>query len=68
MVRRGLPVGAAGDAGVDQCALAGRAAAWGRFRKDPEWEKLKAIPEYADKEIVSHIDNWVLTPAAYSEL
>jgi len=32
VVRRGLPVGAAGDAGVDQRALAGRPAAVGEDR------------------------------------
>jgi hypothetical protein len=46
----------------------GRKMAWDRFRVDPEWLKLKAVPEYADKEIVSHITNRVLTPAAYSEI
>ena len=46
----------------------GRKAAWGRFRDDPEWLKLKAIPEYADKEIVSQITNIILSPAAYSEI
>jgi NIPSNAP protein len=46
----------------------GRKAAWGRFRDDPEWLKLRAIPEYADKEIVSRITNIILTPAAYSEI
>ena len=30
--------------------------------------KLKAVPEYADKEIVSRITNKILTPAAYSEI
>ncbi len=45
-----------------------RQAAWGRFIKDKEWEKLRAIPEYADKEIVSRITNKVLTPAPYSEI
>jgi hypothetical protein len=45
-----------------------RQAAWGRFIKDREWEKLRAIPEYADKEIVSRITNKVLTPAPYSEI
>ena len=34
----------------------------------PEWKKLKAIPEYADKEIVSRITNKILTPTAYSEI
>jgi hypothetical protein len=46
----------------------GRAAAWNRFRDDAEWKKLKSIPEYADKEIVSRITNKILTPAAYSEI
>jgi hypothetical protein len=45
-----------------------RQAAWARFVKDAEWLKLRAIPEYADKEIVSHITNKVLTPASYSEI
>jgi hypothetical protein len=46
----------------------GREAAWSRFREDAEWKKLRAIPEYADKEIVSRITNKVLTPASYSEI
>lgn len=47
---------------------AGRQAAWNKFRVDPAWVKLKAIPEYADKDIVSKITNKILTPAAYSEI
>ena len=47
---------------------AGREAAWNQFRDDAEWKKLRAIPEYADKEIVSHITNKILTPTAYSEI
>jgi hypothetical protein len=47
---------------------AGRKAAWDKFRVDPDWLKLKAIPEYADKEIVSKIANRILTPTPYSEL
>ena len=43
-----------------------RRAAWGRFGADDDWKKLKAVPEYADKEIVSHITNKILTPAPYS--
>jgi hypothetical protein len=45
-----------------------RQAAWSRFSKDDEWQKLRAIPEYADKEIVSRITNKILTPAPYSEI
>jgi hypothetical protein len=47
---------------------AGRTGAWSRFVKDAEWLKLKAVPGYADKEIVSHITNKLLTPAPYSEI
>ncbi|VTS05871.1 NIPSNAP family protein [Tuwongella immobilis] len=46
----------------------GRQSAWNVFRADPAWLKLKAMPEYADKEIVSKITNYVLTPAPYSEI
>jgi NIPSNAP len=45
-----------------------RQAAWARFVADDEWKKLRAIPEYADKEIVSKITNKILTPATYSEI
>jgi hypothetical protein len=45
-----------------------RNAAWTRFRTDPEWIKLKAIPEYEDKRIVSKITNKLLTPASYSQI
>jgi hypothetical protein len=47
---------------------AGRAAGWSRFGNDPEWKKLRAIPEYADKEIVSRITNKILSPTAFSEI
>jgi hypothetical protein len=47
---------------------AGRKAAWSKFGGDPEWQKLKAIPEFMDKEIVLKITNKLLTPAGYSEL
>lgn len=45
-----------------------RNEAWNRFRTDPEWIKLKAIPEYEDKRIVSKITNKLLTPADYSQI
>jgi hypothetical protein len=47
---------------------AARTAAWDKFRVDPDWLKLKSMPEYADKEIVSKITNKLLTPTAYSEI
>jgi hypothetical protein len=47
---------------------AARDAAWSRFRDDSDWKKLRAIPEYADKEIVSHITNKILSPTTFSEI
>jgi hypothetical protein len=47
---------------------AGRKAAWDKFRADPDWLKIRAIPEYADKEIVSRITNRILTPTSFSEI
>ena len=45
-----------------------RKEAWNKFRADPEWLKLKVMPEYADKNIVSKIWNRVLKPASYSQI
>jgi len=45
-----------------------RKAAWGRFINDPEWKKLRSIPEYADKRIVSNITNIFFKPAACSQI
>ena len=42
--------------------------AWNTFRTDAEWTKLKAIPEYADKRIVSKITNILLVPTPYSQI
>ncbi|HUQ70803.1 MAG TPA: NIPSNAP family protein [Planctomycetaceae bacterium] len=47
---------------------AARQAAWNTFRSDPQWQKLRAIPEYEDKRIVSKITNKLLTPAEYSQI
>jgi hypothetical protein len=45
-----------------------RKEAWGKFRTDPEWLKLRAMDEYADKNIVSKIWNRILKPAPYSQI
>ncbi|MFC5455350.1 NIPSNAP family protein [Prosthecobacter fluviatilis] len=42
--------------------------AWGTFRVDPDWTKLKTTPGFTDKEIVSRITNIVLVPAPYSQI
>lgn len=43
-------------------------AAWTKFRTDPGWLKLRAMPEYADKTILCGITNLVLRPAPYSQI
>ena len=41
-------------------------AAWAAFMKDPEWQRLKADPTYADT--VSNITNLVLRPLPGSQI
>ena len=41
---------------------------WAAFRTDPEWVKLKAIPDYADAKIVSKIIKTFLVPAEGSQI
>jgi hypothetical protein len=48
--------------------LAGREAAWKRFREDEAWLKLKAMPGYVDAEIMANITDLILTPTAYSQI
>lgn len=45
-------------------------AAWKTFIGDPEWKKLSAMPEYADKAILRKggITNLYLKPASYSQI
>lgn len=41
---------------------------WNTFRADPEWLKLKAIPEYADAKLVSKIIKTFFVPAEGSQI
>lgn len=43
-------------------------AAWKRFGSHPDWKKLSAMPEYADKTILCGITNLMLVPADYSQI
>jgi hypothetical protein len=43
-------------------------AAWGTFRKDPDWLELRAKPEYADKKILCGITNLPLKPVDGSQV
>ncbi|MFM7605551.1 MAG: NIPSNAP family protein [Prosthecobacter sp.] len=47
---------------------AAKDAAWNAFRADPEWVRLKAVPGFTDKEIVTRITNLLLVPAACSQI
>jgi hypothetical protein len=41
---------------------------WKTFVNDPEWTRIKSIPEYADKLIISKITRTFLKPTSYSQL
>jgi len=43
---------------------------WKKFGADPDWQKLRAMPEYVDKAILRQkgITNLILTPAGYSQI
>jgi hypothetical protein len=45
-------------------------ANWKKFGADPDWQKLRAMPEYADKAILREkgITNLYLKPASYSQI
>ncbi len=43
-------------------------AAWGKFGAHPDWKRLKEMPEYADKAILSGITNLSLVAADYSQI
>jgi hypothetical protein len=48
--------------------MAARDKLWGAFGGDPEWQKLRAQPGYADGEIVSNISNAILRPLDFSPI
>lgn len=43
-------------------------ANWKQFGADPDWQKLRAMPEYDDKRILCGITNLYLQPASYSQI
>lgn len=45
-------------------------ANWQQFRDDPDWQKLRSMPEYTDKAIIRKggITNLYLKPADYSQI
>jgi len=47
--------------------MAAHDSLWKAFGNDPEWVKLKSLPEYPDA-LVSKITSTMLTPAAYSQI
>jgi hypothetical protein len=47
---------------------AARDRAWGKFGKDPDWQKLRVAPGYTDAEIIANIKSLTLKPAPYSQI
>ncbi len=43
-------------------------AGWKKFGGDPDWQRLRGLDEYADRNILSGITNLVLKPAEYSQI
>jgi len=43
-------------------------ANWQRFVEDPDWQRLRSIPEYADKKILCGITNIPLVPMGCSQV
>ncbi len=41
---------------------------WKAFGNSPDWNKLKAIPEYTDAKLISKISSTFWTPTAYSQI
>ena len=41
---------------------------WKKFGSNPKWQQIKAVPEYADAKIVSHISAVFLVPASCSQI
>ena len=48
--------------------LAARDQHWTAFGTNPDWKTMQANPRYAFENIVSNISNFILTPAAYSQI
>ncbi len=48
--------------------LAARDKAWRAFGSDPEWQKMRSTPGWADAEIVSNITNFIVSPLAFSQI
>jgi hypothetical protein len=48
--------------------MAAHDARWKAFGSDPDWQRIKNIPEYADARIISKITRTFLDPTAFSQL
>jgi hypothetical protein len=49
-------------------SMADRDKKWAAFRASDEWKALSTSPRYAFEAIVSNINNFILTPTAYSQI
>lgn len=49
-------------------SLADRDRLWAAFGSNPAWQQLSHSPRYAFEQIVTNVDNLILTPAPYSQI
>jgi NIPSNAP len=45
-----------------------RTKAWGAFRTDPDWQKLRVTSGFTDAEIIANIKSLTLSPRPYSQI
>jgi len=48
--------------------MEGHDARWKAFGSDPDWQRIKAIPEYSDARLISKITRTFLSPTGYSQI
>jgi len=48
--------------------MEGHDARWKAFGSDPDWQRIKAIPEYSDALLISKITRTFLSPTGYSQI
>ena len=49
-------------------SMADRDKKWAAFRGSDEWKAFSTKPRYAFETIVSNVNNFILTPTAYSQI
>jgi hypothetical protein len=48
--------------------MADREKKWPAFLNSPEWKAMTSMPKYSFEDIISKVNNFILTPTAYSQI